>query len=409
MQQRLKDVGYDNATPIQAATIPLALDGHDILASAQTGTGKTAAFSIPVLEKLGNSHSMKSPRALVLTPTRELAAQVLESFNTYGKHLQLRTCMICGGVKPGPQITKLKRGVDIVIATPGRLLDLQSQGVLDLTQIEFFVLDEADRMLDMGFIHDIRRVQALLKQKKQTMMFSATFSKEIRALAAGMLHKHQEVDVAPKNTTARTIEQLLFEVDKKRKGDLLVHLLQENGLEQALVFTRTKHGANRLTKQLVKAGISAAAIHGNKSQANRTRTLEDFKRAKLTILVATDIASRGLDIDELPLVVNFELPQVSEDYVHRIGRTGRAGKAGQAISLVSADEAPQLHSIEKLMKQQIDRDTVEGFEPEHAVPLGKPARTPRKQPSQGTSQGQKAKKDNNKRRRPRRRKVKRAA
>lgn len=361
--------GYTTPTPIQIATINAVLEGNDVMASAQTGTGKTAAFTLPLLQTLGDSGDRGcAPRALVLTPTRELAAQVQTSIATYGKYMDLRSLAVFGGVKIGPQIRTLQQGVDILVATPGRLLDLFQQGAVKFRDIEILILDEADRMLDMGFIHDIKRIQSKLPEQKQSLLFSATFSNDIRNLAKTMLSRPIEVDVAPKNTTADTVVQCMFPVDKKRKSALLTHLYHENGWNQSLVFTKTKHGANKLARDLEKSGIRAEAIHGNKSQANRTRALQSFKDGKVSILVATDIASRGLDINELPLVINFDLPHVSEDYVHRIGRTGRAGSEGIALSLVSADEAKQLHAIEKLINRQIDREEIEGFEPEHSVP-----------------------------------------
>ncbi len=361
--------GYETPTEIQAATIKTVLAGADMMASAQTGTGKTAAFTLPLLQQLSErERPSKAPRALVLTPTRELAAQIQDSVRRYGANLELSSLVVFGGVKIGPQISKLRQGVDILVATPGRLLDLHQQGAVKLNQIEILVLDEADRMLDMGFIHDMKRIQALLPAKKQTLLFSATFSGEIRQLANTFLHKPVEVDVAPRNATATNVTQHLHPVDKKNKTALLTQLFQENSWGQSLIFTRTKHGANKLARDLNKKGIKAEAIHGNKSQGARTRALNDFKHGKVSTLVATDIASRGLDINELPVVINYELPHVAEDYVHRIGRTGRAGANGIAFSLVSADEAKQLHAIEKLISKNIERQEIEGFEPDHAVP-----------------------------------------
>ncbi|MGE5652579.1 MAG: DEAD/DEAH box helicase [Bacillota bacterium] len=356
--------GYDKPTPIQAQAIPVVLKGHDLMAAAQTGTGKTAGFTLPVLQLLGNraAPARSKPRVLVLTPTRELAAQVEDSVRTYGKYLPLKSAVIFGGVGMAPQTQALRSGVDIIVATPGRLLDHVGEGNVDLSGIEIFILDEADRMLDMGFIHDIRRVVAKLPKKKQTLMFSATFSDEIRALATNYLHNPQQVEVAPRNATADMVAQSVYHVDKGRKRDLLVKLIEDNGWHQVLVFTRTKHGANALAEKLDKAGIRSAAIHGNKSQGARTRALADFKSLKLHVLVATDIAARGIDIDLLPHVVNYELPNVPEDYVHRIGRTGRAGSAGQAVSLVCVDEHKLLRDIERLLKREIEVKAMAGFE-----------------------------------------------
>lgn len=363
----LEEKGYKEPTSIQTGTIKAVLDGKDVMASAQTGTGKTAAFTLPLLQTLGENYG-RHPRALILTPTRELAAQIQQSILDYGKHLNLKSLVVFGGVKIGPQIKKLRDGIDILVATPGRLLDLHGQKAVKLDQVEILVLDEADRMLDMGFIHDIKRIRACLPTEKQTLMFSATFSKDIRELAKTMLVNPVEVDVAVRNAAANTIEQAVFPVDKKRKTALLSHLIHEFGWHQSLVFTKTKHGANKLVKDLLKSGIQAEAIHGNKSQAHRTRALASFKEGRTAFLVATDIASRGLDISELPLVINYDLPHVSEDYVHRIGRTGRAGSEGVALSLVCADEVKQLQGIERLIGRQIDREEIEGFEPEHALP-----------------------------------------
>ena len=360
----IDEKGYTTPSPIQSQAIPAVLSGRDIMAAAQTGTGKTAGFTLPLLEILSRGETVKSNsvRALVLTPTRELAAQVAESVEYYGKHLPLRSAVVFGGVKINPQMMKLRRGVDILVATPGRLLDLYNQNAVKFSHLEVLILDEADRMLDMGFIRDIKKIIALLPQKRQNLMFSATFSDEIRGLTKGMLHNPVEIEVSPRNTTAETVKQWMVRVDKSRKGDLLAHLIKENNWEQVLVFTRTKHGANRLAEKLDKLGISAAAIHGNKSQGARTRALADFKSGKVRILVATDIAARGLDIAQLPQVVNFELPNVPEDYVHRIGRTGRAGAAGQAVSLVGEDEPKHLRDIERLLKLKLDEVVVPGFE-----------------------------------------------
>ena len=366
----ISDSGYTEPTSIQSAAIGPVLSGKDLMASAQTGTGKTAAFTLPLLEKLGQrDNTGNHPRVLVITPTRELAAQIEASANTYGKHTTLQSLAVFGGVKIGPQIKKLRQGIDILIATPGRLLDLSQQGAVNLKQVEVLVLDEADRMLDMGFIPDIRRIQKLLPDSKQTLMFSATYSPEIRKLAHDYLSNPVEINVTPKNAAAHTVEQVLHPVDKRRKSELLQHLVQLNNWSQALVFSKTKHGANKLTRDLAKTGVRAAAIHGNKSQAQRTKALEDFKRGKVEILVATDIASRGIDISELPMVINFDLPHVPEDYVHRIGRTGRAGTTGNAISLVCADEAKQLRDIERVIKKPLERVEIEGFEPDHVLPL----------------------------------------
>jgi ATP-dependent RNA helicase RhlE len=355
--------GYTQPTPIQSKAIPAVLTGRDVLAAAQTGTGKTAAFTLPMLHRLSQSNPrQRTPRALVLTPTRELAAQVGESVSTYGQHLPLRALQIFGGVGLGPQTTALRRGVDILVATPGRLLDHIGQGHVDLSAIEFFVLDEADRMLDMGFIHDIRRVLKLLPSKRQNLLFSATYSREIEQLAVGLLRDPQRIDVAPRNTAAETVTQVVHPVAREAKRSLLSHLILQGDWQQVLIFTRTKHGANRLAEQLGRDGITAAAIHGNKSQGARTRALADFKAGSLRALVATDIAARGLDIDRLPHVVNFELPNVPEDYVHRIGRTGRAGSDGTAVSLISPDERGLLAGIERLLGRRIEIQRIDGFE-----------------------------------------------
>ncbi|NEX21641.1 DEAD/DEAH box helicase [Thiorhodococcus mannitoliphagus] len=354
--------GYTQPTPIQTQSIPAVLSGRDVLAGAQTGTGKTAAFTLPMLQRLSQSKAPgRLPRALVLTPTRELAAQVGESVRTYGQHLPLRAMQIFGGVGMGPQTNQLRRGVDILVATPGRLLDHVGQGNLDLSKIEFFVLDEADRMLDMGFIHDIRRVLRLLPDERQNLLFSATYSREIEQLATGLLRNPQRIEVARRNTAAETVSQLSHPIAREHKRALLSHLIRTGGWDQVLVFTRTKHGANRLAQQLERDGITAAAIHGNKSQGARTRALADFKSGAVRTLVATDIAARGLDIDRLPHVVNFELPNVAEDYVHRIGRTGRAGADGTAVSLVSPDERGLLAGIERLLGRRIESKRIAGF------------------------------------------------
>ena len=357
--------GYTEPTPIQQQAIPAVLEGRDILAGAQTGTGKTAGFTLPLLQRLSLSPSRGRGvvRALVLTPTRELAAQVGESVTTYGKYLPFKSAIIFGGVSINPQIDHLRRGVDIIIATPGRLLDHVSQRTVNLSQVEILVLDEADRMLDMGFIRDIRKILALLPKKRQNLLFSATFSEEIKRLADGFLHAPQMIQVAPRNATAQGVSQVIHPVDSRRKRELLSFLIKSGNWKQVLVFTRTKHGANRLSEQLQKDGITASAIHGNKSQGARTRALADFKRGAVRVLVATDIAARGLDIDLLPHVVNFELPNIPEDYVHRIGRTGRAGSEGAALSLVCGEEYAYLKDIERLLKTKIPQKLVAGFEP----------------------------------------------
>ncbi|WP_008312463.1 DEAD/DEAH box helicase [Leptolyngbya sp. PCC 6406] len=379
----VEDQGYSTPTPIQAKAIPLVLEGKDLMASAQTGTGKTAGFTLPILHKLasaGRGQGRRPPRALVLTPTRELAAQVAESIATYGKYVPLRTAVVFGGVKIQPQIHKLQRGVDVLVATPGRLLDHVGQRTVDLSQVEVLVLDEADRMLDMGFIHDIRRLLNELPAERQTLMFSATFSNEIKKLADDILRDPVLVEVAARNSTADKISQVVHPVDRQRKRELLSYMIGQHNWQQVLVFTRTKHGANRLAEQLERDGLKTAAIHGNKSQGARTRALQDFKKGAVRVLVATDIAARGLDIDHLPHVVNFELPNVSEDYVHRIGRTGRAGNTGQAVSLVSSEEYPLLRSIERLLKQDLPKDVIPGYEP--AGPLPHEVKVGRRQPPQ---------------------------
>jgi ATP-dependent RNA helicase RhlE len=366
----VREQGYDTPTPIQQQAIPAVINGGDLLAGAQTGTGKTAGFTLPLLHKLSQSQAPRDSqgrvaiRALILTPTRELAAQVEESVRTYGKYLPLKSMVMFGGVGMGPQIDALRRGVDILVATPGRLLDHHQQGTLDLSKIEYFVLDEADRMLDMGFIHDIKKVLAIVPKQKQSLLFSATFSDEIKALADRLLNQPQMIEVARRNTTAETIAQKIHPVDRDKKKELLAHLIKRNDWHQVLVFTRMKHGANRLVEFLVKEDITAMAIHGNKSQGARTKALAEFKSGELQVLVATDIAARGIDIDQLPHVVNYELPNVPEDYVHRIGRTGRAGAQGEAISLVCIDEEGFLRDIETLIKRQIPREVVPGFEPD---------------------------------------------
>jgi ATP-dependent RNA helicase RhlE len=357
------DKGYDTPSPIQLQAIPAVLAGRDVLAGAQTGTGKTAGFVLPILERLAAAAARpRAPRALVLTPTRELAAQVAQSVRDYGKYLPLRVLQVFGGVGINPQISGLRSGCDILVATPGRLLDLVQQHAADLSQIEVFVLDEADRMLDMGFIHDIKRIIKLLPQRRQNLLFSATYSDDIRSLAERLLTDPLTIQVAPRNAPIELVEQRAYRVQKDHKRHLLAHLIRAGGWSQVLVFTRTKHGANRLTQQLEGAGIHAAAIHGNKSQAARVRALDMFKRGEITALVATEVAARGLDIKELPHVVNYELPNVPEDYVHRIGRTGRAGSAGHAVSLVSADEQGLLKEIERLLKKAVPVAATPEFE-----------------------------------------------
>ncbi len=353
--------GYTDPTPIQREAIPAVLAGRDVLAGAQTGTGKTAGFTLPLLQKLG-ARGARNPRALVLTPTRELAAQVEQSVQDYGKYVDLRSLVIFGGVSEKPQIDKLRHGCDILVATPGRLLDLAEQRAVSLADVQIFVLDEADRMLDMGFIHDIKRVLKLLPQQRQNLMFSATYSDDIRDLANRFVKNPVSVQVTPRNATADKVEQSAYRVPKEHKRHLLAHLINEGNWHQVLVFTRTKHGANRLTQQLERAGVTAMAIHGNKSQNARVRALEDFKENRITALVATEVAARGLDIKELPHVVNYELPNVPEDYVHRIGRTARAGSTGAAVSLVSPDEVPLLRDIEKLLKRSVEFAPTPKFE-----------------------------------------------
>jgi ATP-dependent RNA helicase RhlE len=384
--------GYSTPTPIQLAAIPAVLAGRDVLAGAQTGTGKTAGFVLPILQQLGSRHGT-APRALILTPTRELAAQVAESVRHYGKHTNLRSLEIFGGVSERPQIAALRNGCDILIATPGRLLDLANQKFVSLAEVQVFVLDEADRMLDMGFIHDIKRVRALLPPVRQNLLFSATYSNDIRKLAQNLLRNPLSVEVAPPNRTADKVEQVSYRLPKEHKRHLLAHLINEGNWHQVLVFTRTKHGANRLAEQLDRAGIPALPIHGNKSQNARVRALTDFKDNKIVALVATEVAARGLDIKELPYVVNYELPNVPEDYVHRIGRTARAGSTGKAISLVSPDEAPFLKDIVKLLGKEIPSLPLPEFaisEPaprqqQHAPQQQEPRQ---QQPSQHRKEGQ---------------------
>ncbi len=368
--QAVTEQGYSTPTPIQRDAIPVILEGRDIMGGAQTGTGKTAGFTLPMLHLLSKQTPGKGPRpvrALILTPTRELAAQVGESIETYGKHLPLKSAVIFGGVKINPQIAKLRHGVDILVATPGRLLDHANQKTVDLSKVDMLVLDEADRMLDMGFIHDVRKILARLPKKRQNLLFSATFSNDIKKLADNLLNAPVMIEVARRNTASEQVEQVTHPVDRERKQELLSHLINSQNWQQVLVFTRTKHGANRLAQKLEKDGISAAAIHGNKSQAARTRALSSFKDGSVRILVATDIAARGLDIDQLPHVVNFELPNVPEDYVHRIGRTGRAGHEGEAMSLVCIDEHKLLRDIERLLKRELPKVVVPGYEPNPSI------------------------------------------
>lgn len=360
----IKEEGYTTPTPIQTESIPVILSKKDVLAAAQTGTGKTAGFTLPLLELLNKNYSKdkkSSVKALILTPTRELASQVAQSVEVYGKYLPFKSAVIFGGVGINPQKAILKKGVDIITATPGRLLDLVSQDCLDLSKVEFLVLDEADRMLDMGFIHDIKKILSILPKHRQNLLFSATFSPEIKKLADGLLKTPVLIEVSKANSTSHKVEQTVHHVDKERKKELLIHLLNKNSWKQVLVFTRTKHGANKLSEALIKDKITSAAIHGNKSQGARTKALDDFKSGTVRVLVATDIAARGIDIDQLPHVINFELPNVPEDYVHRIGRTGRAGNSGDAISLVCIDEHDYLLAIEKLIKQKINKIAIEGF------------------------------------------------
>jgi ATP-dependent RNA helicase RhlE len=388
--------GYTTPTPIQVQAIPTVLAGGDLMAGAQTGTGKTAGFVLPILQRLSDP-SRKGPtngrapvRALILTPTRELAAQVEESVRVYGRHTKLNSLVVFGGVSINPQISRLRGRVDILVATPGRLLDLAQQKVVDLSQVEILVLDEADRMLDMGFIRDIRKIIALLPKRRQNLLFSATFSEEIKLLADGLLTNPALIEVARRNATAENITQKVYEVNRDEKRQVLSHLIKSENWIQVLVFTRTKHGANRLAEQLLKDGIPAMAIHGNKSQTARTRALAEFKKGDLRVLVATDIAARGIDISELPHVVNYELPNVPEDYVHRIGRTGRAGANGEAISLVCVDELDFLRSIERLTKRSLPRVTVSGFEPDpnaRAQPIQLRSQQHRGGPARGAQPG----------------------
>jgi len=412
IMRAISDAGYTTPTPIQSKAIPQVLSGGDLLAGAQTGTGKTAGFTLPILQILSEKPAANPgkgrPRCLMLTPTRELAAQIEESVKTYGKYLPLKSMVVFGGVSINPQINRLSRGIDILVATPGRLLDLAEQKAVDLSAVEILVLDEADRMLDMGFIRDIKKILAMLPKQRQNLLFSATFSDEIKTLADGLLHNPGFVEVARRNTASEMVEQTVHMVNQAHKRDLMSHLIKHHDWKQVLVFTRTKHGANRLTEKLIKDGIEAAAIHGNKSQGARTKALAQFKDGTMRVLVATDIAARGLDIDQLPQVVNFELPNIPEDYVHRIGRTGRAGASGAAISLVDSEEAKYLRDIEKLIKREIPRVAVEGFVPPTKIEPEAP-RPPRptnnahrqnrsektKEANARRSQGQRSSTDNN--------------
>jgi ATP-dependent RNA helicase RhlE len=386
----LADYGYTQATPIQAAAIPPALEGHDLLAAAQTGTGKTAAFALPLLQKLSTSGQTmtRRPRALILTPTRELAAQVHENLRDYGKHMQVSATTIFGGVSMGPQINALRRGVDVVIATPGRLMDHMQQRTLDLSGVETLILDEADRMLDMGFLPALKRILAALPKKRQTLLFSATFAPAIKTLAMEFMHNPREISVSTPNTVATLVSHQVHPVDASRKRDLLLHLLSADSRRQTLVFSRTKHGADKLVTFLNASGLRTAAIHGNKSQNARTRALSDFKSGRVTVLVATDIAARGIDIEQLPIVINFDLPMVAEDYVHRIGRTGRAGSEGLAVSLVSHDESGLLRDIRKLLAQDIALNNVTGYEPSTPLRLDAGAPRPVQRPQQRAPQRQ---------------------
>jgi len=365
----IEEKGYKTPSPIQAQSIPVILQKVDVMACAQTGTGKTAGFTLPLLEMLNNGtkSKIKSPRALILAPTRELAIQINDSILEYGKHLEIYSNVVYGGVKVNRQITRLQNVVDVLVATPGRLLDLYNQRAVLFNNIEILVLDEADRMLDMGFINDIKKILSYLPKNRQNLLFSATFSDDIRKFAKGLLNNPVEINIAPQNTTAKSIQHTLHPVDKSRKAELLSYLIRENNWQQALVFSRTKHGANRLVQRLSQDNIKALAIHGNKSQNQRTAALSNFKEGKIKILVATDIAARGIDIEQLPQVVNFDLPSVPQDYVHRIGRTGRAGLSGKALSLFSIDETKQLNDIEKVLKTPIEREIIPGFEPNLSV------------------------------------------
>ncbi|MFP4696180.1 DEAD/DEAH box helicase [Thiohalospira sp.] len=374
IQRAISDQGYTEPTPIQEQAIPQALEGRDILASAETGTGKTAAFTLPLLQRLADSQSNRRPRALVLVPTRELAAQVADSVRTYGRHLKLRSVEIAGGAAMGPQMKALRDGVDIVVATPGRLEDHLQRGTVDLGGVETLVLDEADRMLDMGFLPAIQRVIAKLPEQRQTLLFSATFAGKIRKLANSLLNNPAEIDIARSTPAAASVTQNAYHVDSGQRRALLSHLFGEHDMEQVLVFARTKRGADRLAEQLEKDGIASTAIHGDKSQGQRNKALDRFRKRRIRCLVATDVAARGIDIDELPHVVNFDLPDNAEDYVHRIGRTGRGGSEGTAISLVCADQHEQFHAIERLLGDRIPAETVTGFEPTEKAPAPRRAK-----------------------------------
>lgn len=378
----IKTQNYTEPTPIQSQVIPVILQGHDVMAGAQTGTGKTAAFALPLLERLSKTVvSSKTVRALILTPTRELAVQVHESVENYAAHLPISATVVFGGVKANRQIGRIKRGVDIVVATPGRLLDLAHQKFIDLSRVEIFVLDEADRMLDMGFIQDVKKIMAMLPKRRQNLLFSATHSPEIQGLCDKLLHQPKLIEVAPRNVTAEPVKQLVYPVDKSRKRELLSYLIGSKNWKQVLVFTRTKHGADRLCKQLILDGLRSVAIHGNKSQMARSKALDAFKSGQIRVLVATDVAARGIDIENLPHVVNFDLPNIPEDYVHRIGRTGRAGNQGYALSLVCIDEHAFLKNIEQLIQYKIPREIVPGYEPDPTIkaePIQLGRRTPSK-------------------------------
>jgi ATP-dependent RNA helicase RhlE len=393
--QALSKKGYTEPSPIQAQAIPAVLEGKDVMAAAQTGTGKTAGFTLPILENLlkGQRANSNHIRALILTPTRELAQQVADNVEMYSENLPLRSTVVYGGVKANPQMMRLRGGVDVLVATPGRLLDLYNQNAIKFNKVEVLVLDEADRMLDMGFIHDLKKIMSLLPQNRQTLLFSATFSQDIRKLAKQMVKNPVEISVSPANSTAPTVTQWIYPAEKKDKAEMLIRLIEENNWQQVLVFSKTKHGANKLTKLLIARKITAAAIHGNKSQGARTRALAEFKAGQVRVLVATDIAARGIDIDQLPQVVNFDLPKVAEDYVHRIGRTGRAGATGHAVSLVSHDEFKELQGIERLIGRVLDREYIVGFQPQNALPESvlnsRPARAnkPKKPSNQSHNKG----------------------
>lgn len=395
----VREQGYTEATPVQAQAIPAIFQGKDILAGAQTGTGKTAGFTLPILQNLSQApqsgKSFRHARALILTPTRELASQVEQSVRAYGKYTRLFSMAVFGGVKIGPQISKLRRGVDIIVATPGRLLDLVDQREIDLSRIEMFVLDEADRMLDMGFIPAIRRIVKLLPSQRQTLFFSATYSPEIKKLADSLLRSPTCIEVARRSMAAENVSQRVHPVENQRKRELLSELIGSGNWRQVLVFTRTKRGADRLSKQLVSDGLASTAIHGDKTQGARNKALADFKHGKARVLVATDVAARGLDIDALPYVVNYDLPMVAEDYVHRIGRTGRAGKLGEAISFVSAEERNLLHNIERMLKREVKREVVEGYEPNFGMQPSDLARRPEKASKPGRPQNARRPADRN--------------